>query len=98
MKKKTSLIPLNFLSGLKWNNNYLWGLLIIPIILLVFIVNRFIKSYRNRKNNDDFQPFFENNLNSLPPIPIETSTKLNLDNEYSEPLKIQRWDNSLGKD
>lgn len=95
-KKKPSLIPLNFLSNLKWNNNYLWVLLIIPLIFLVFIINRFIKS--KRTNNNNFQSFMENDFSSLPPIPLETSSKLDTDNEYSEPLKIQRWDNSLGKD
>ena len=95
-KKKPSLIPLNFLSNLKWNNNYLWVLLIIPLIFMVFIINRFIKS--KRTNNNNFQSFMGNDFSSLPPIPLETSSKLDSDNEYSEPLKIQRWDNSAGKD
>ena len=95
-KKKPSLIPLNFLPNLKWNNNYLWVLSIIPLIFMVFIINRFIKS--KRTNNNNFQSFMGNDFSSLPPIPLETSSKLDSDNEYSEPLKIQRWDNSAGKD
>jgi hypothetical protein len=71
VKKKTSLVPINFLSSSKWNNKYLWGLLILPIVFLFFILNRFLKS--NGNNKDEIQPFTDNNLNNLPANPLEIS-------------------------
>ncbi len=97
LENESPFIISNFLPNLKWNKKYLWGFLIIPIIFLSLIIIRIIKSTRKNNKGNNVQ-FMENSMENLPPIPTLNSSINNMSIEYTEPLKIQRWDNSMNKD
>jgi hypothetical protein len=51
-EKKISVTSTNSISSIKWDNNYFWGFIVIPILFLVFFAQKMFKSARKKYKID----------------------------------------------
>jgi hypothetical protein len=100
------------LPKISWDEKYLWGLLIIPVLFLTLLILSLLRSRKRKVNlqedyysssgNQENKNFWDQQDKTSWEQQDKTihnqQEKTTFDNTYSEPIKVHRWQDFPGKD